>query len=119
MDWVIAGFDRCLRHVHPDDLEAAEDVAGFRLCRREPGCRQYAISWSWPPGCKNHLSGTRRALEYRRYRLDLIEDRRAQLMGAWLAYQAGDRSHRVLHQLDLCEHAVQRLADQLVAEADA
>jgi hypothetical protein len=100
-DWEIEGIGYCLHHVPDELLEQAELVVGFRLCRREPGCRGYAISWSNPPACKAHLSGLARRIEYRQYRLDLIETRRAELMGAWMALRAGDRSPETLHVLGL------------------
>ena len=99
-DLVIAGFDRCLRHVHPDQLEAAEAVAHFRLCRR-PDCLGYAISWTSPPRCKTHLSGLERQIELMQTIRYQIEVKRADLMTAWLCYRAGDRSPEVLHELHL------------------
>jgi hypothetical protein len=99
---VVRFFDYCLHHVPADQLDQAEAVAGFRLCRREPGCRGYAISWSWPSACKVHLSGVQRQIEYRQYRLALIETRRAKLMPAFLSYYYdGDRSAETLHVLGL------------------
>ncbi len=100
LDWVVLGFDHCLHHVPPDQLEAAEAVCGFRLCRR-PGCLQYAIRYSDPPTCKTHCSGFMRRVEYRRHIMRLVEERRVELMTAWFRYQDGDRSPEVLHLLDL------------------
>lgn len=99
-DHVIRGFDRCLHHIHPGQLEAAEAVAGFRLCR-EVDCRQYAISYTDPPRCKVHCSGFMRQVEARRHLLRLVEQRRAELMSAWFRYQDGDRSPEVLRELGL------------------
>jgi hypothetical protein len=116
-DWVVRGFDTCLHHVRPDQLLAAEAACGIRLCRRDPGCRQYAISWSDPPGCNNHLSGLQRQIELRQTIRYQIEQRRAELMTAWFCFAAGNHHPEVLRVLGLDADARQRLAEQLTAGA--
>lgn len=54
----IEGLEFCLHHVPDDLLDEAEEITGFRRCRRqfgEPGaCRFFAVKGSDPPRCKNH-----------------------------------------------------------------
>lgn len=114
-DYEIEGFGRCLRHVHPDQLEDAEAVCGIRLCRR-PDCLGYAISWTSPPRCKTHLSGLARQIEHMQLIRYQVEVRQAEIMSALFAYQDGDRSHEVLHLLGLDDCAMQRLAGELMAQ---
>jgi hypothetical protein len=100
-DWVIAGFDTCLHHIHPGQLEEAEAVVGFKLCRQSD-CRQYAISYTDPPRCRTHCSGWLRQVEYRRHFERVVQARKAELMAALFRYQdGGDRSPEVLRLLGL------------------
>jgi hypothetical protein len=54
----IAGLEYCLHHVPDDLLEEAEEVTGIRRCRyhflEEDACRNYAVSSTEPPQCKDH-----------------------------------------------------------------
>lgn len=57
-NWEVDGLEFCVQHVDDELLEEAEDIVGKRRCRHNFGqpdaCRQYAVSNTVPPQCKNH-----------------------------------------------------------------
>lgn len=54
----VDGLEYCVQHVPDDLLEEAEEATGTRRCRHNfgqpDGCRQYAVTGTVPPQCKNH-----------------------------------------------------------------
>ena len=58
----IEGLGFCFRHVPDEMLDEAEEITGYRRCRRdfgEPGaCRMVAVAATEPPRCQGHGAET-------------------------------------------------------------
>ena len=54
----VEGLEYCLHHMPEDLLEEAEQLTGFKRCRKDFGtpdaCRYFAVRGTEPPVCKNH-----------------------------------------------------------------